>query len=249
METVRQTKDTKKDSTSWPRPSNDNFVGPLSMGKSVFPDDAVARIYRLSRPVRTAGKARKKCWRLVFERRTAPFMEPLMGYTGGDDPLTQVELDFPDLESAIGYSRRQGLAYVVRRTADRVAQSEAISRQPSPASHAFSDAILKRLGLARLQESYELALDGAAGRGDPPGPESWSSPMDVVRDPRLTLAAKRSILMNWAWTEFLIDQATNEGMPENNRPSRLDEVEQALLALERYVENRKAPAMMNRKTA
>jgi hypothetical protein len=41
--------------------------------------------------------------------------------------------------------------------------------------------------------------------------------------------------MNWAWTEFLIDQATNEGMPENGRPSRLDEVEQALLALERGV--------------
>lgn len=38
--------------------------------------------------------------------------------------------------------------------------------------------------------------------------------------------------MNWASTEYLIAQATNEGMPENNRPSRLDEVEQALLALE-----------------
>lgn len=44
------------------------------------------------------------------------------------------------------------------------------------------------------------------------------------------------ILMNWAWTEYLIDQATNEGMPENGRPSRLDEVEQALLALERQAE-------------
>jgi hypothetical protein len=51
----------------------------------------------------------------------------------------------------------------------------------------------------------------------------------------LSLDAKRSILINWAWTEYLIDQATSEGMPENNRPSRLDEVEQALLALEREV--------------
>jgi hypothetical protein len=248
METVRQIKETKKDSISWPQASNDNFAGPLSMGKSVFPDDAVARIYRRSRSVTTAGKARKS-WRLVFERRTAPFIEPLMGYTGGDDPLMQVELDFPDLESAIGYARRQGLAYVVRPTADRIAQSEAISRQPSPASHAFSDAILKRLGLARLQESYGLALDGAAGRGDPPGPESWSSPADVVLDSRLSLAAKRSILMNWAWTEFLIDQATNEGMPENNRPARLDEVEQALLALERQVEGRDRPATISRSAA
>lgn len=95
METVKQTKETKKDSISWPWPSNDNSVGPLSMGKSVFPDDAVARIYRVSRPVTTAGKARKS-WRLVFERRTGPFIEPLMGYIGGDDPLTQVELEFPE---------------------------------------------------------------------------------------------------------------------------------------------------------
>ena len=56
-----------------------------------------------------------------------------------------------------------------------------------------------------------------------------------MRDRALSLEAKRSILMNWAWTEYLIDQATNEGMPENGRPSRLDEVEQALLALERGV--------------
>ncbi|QOG08864.1 hypothetical protein IGS74_19070 [Aureimonas sp. OT7] len=62
--------------------------------------------------------------------------------------------------------------------------------------------------------------------------------MGVVRDPALTLDAKRSILMNWAWTEYLIDQATNEGMPENSRPSRLDEVEQALLALESMAADR-----------
>lgn len=57
--------------------------------------------------------------------------------------------------------------------------------------------------------------------------------MGVVRDQALTLEAKRSILMNWAWTEYLIDQATSEAVPENSRPSRLGEVEQALLALER----------------
>jgi hypothetical protein len=38
-------------------------------------------------------------------------------------------------------------------------------------------------------------------------------------------------------------------MPENDRPSRFDEVEQALLALERYVENRNAPSVMDRKAA
>ncbi|MNL48985.1 hypothetical protein D3C87_1718860 [compost metagenome] len=41
--------------------------------------------------------------------------------------------------------------------------------------------------------------------------------------------------MNWAWTEYLMDQATTEGMRESRWPSRLGEVEAALLALERDV--------------
>ncbi|TCU41253.1 ETC complex I subunit-like protein [Rhizobium azibense] len=94
METVRQIQGYRKDPTSQPRPLNDNNIRPLSMGRSIFPDEAVARIYSPSRSVTTSGKARKKCWRLAFERRAAPFIEPLMGYTGSRDTLTQVELSF-----------------------------------------------------------------------------------------------------------------------------------------------------------
>lgn len=80
---------------------------------SAFPPDAVARIYRPSRSVMTSGKALTRHWILRFERRTPPFIEPLMGWTGGDDTLTQVELRFPSLESAVAYAQRQGLTYVV----------------------------------------------------------------------------------------------------------------------------------------
>ncbi|WFU19963.1 hypothetical protein [Bradyrhizobium sp. CB3481] len=38
--------------------------------------------------------------------------------------------------------------------------------------------------------------------------------MAVVRDAGLSIDAKRSILIDWAWAEYLIDQATNERMPE-----------------------------------
>ncbi|UUP19543.1 ETC complex I subunit [Nitratireductor thuwali] len=240
MEIVRQVEETTKTRVRPNWPSNDNRRSPLSMGSSIFPDDAVARIYKPSRSVTTSGKARTKGWRLTFERRTAPFIEPLMGYTGSGDTLVQVELGFPTLESAIGYAERQGLTYVVQAPAGQTGNGRSRRAGERPASgrraaQIFSDATLGRLGLAALQESYGRALDGAANRNDPSGPERWATPMGVVRDPSLTLEAKRSILMNWAWTEYLIDQATNEGMPENNRPSRLDEVEQALLALEREV--------------
>lgn len=238
MEILAHVYETTKPHIPQTAPLNDNRRKPLSMGRSVFPDDAVARIYKPSRSVTTSGKARTKGWRLVFEPRTAPFIEPLMGYTGGDDTLTQVELCFPTLKSAIRYAERQGLTYVVRKPSGQRGNSlgrraSEISAPNGSSAHAFSNATLDRLGLSGLQASYGRALDGTMNRNDPSGPESWTTPMGVVRDPRLTLEAKRSILMNWAWTEYLIDQATNEGMPENNRPSRLHEVEQALLALER----------------
>lgn len=57
-----------------------------------------------------SGRACARNWRLVFERRRAPFIEPLMGHTGGDDTRAQVELDFPTLESAMRHAERQGLA-------------------------------------------------------------------------------------------------------------------------------------------
>ncbi|WEX74515.1 hypothetical protein PYH37_001949 [Sinorhizobium numidicum] len=53
-----------------------------------------------------------------------------------------------------------------------------------------------------------------------------------MTDENLSFEEKRAVLEDWAWSEYLIDRATNEGMPENERPSRLDEVELALLALE-----------------
>jgi hypothetical protein len=241
MESAARANETRKAHTPLDLPSNDNRRSAPSTGRSVFPDDAVARIYKLSRLVTTSGRARTKHWRLVFERRTAPSIEPLMGYTGGGDTLTQVELNFPTLESAIRYAERQGLTYVVQTPAGqaRNGRSRRICEKSAQAgrwSHAFSDATLDRFWLVALQDSYGRALDGGANRNDPPGPESWATPMDVVYDARLTLEAKRSILMNWAWTEYLIDQAINEGMPENDRPSRLNEVEQAILVLERRVE-------------
>lgn len=241
MEMTRQINRSTGNSIPQEWPSNDNRHKPLSMGRSVFPDGAVARIYKPFRAVTTSGKARTKGWRLVFERRTAPFIEPLMGYTGGDDTLTQVELSFPTLQSAIRYAERQGLTYMVqtppRQKTGNGRSQRADEKQAyvGKSTHAFSDATLDRLGLAALQETYGRALDGAVNRNDPSGPESWTTPMKVISDPKLTLEAKRAILMNWAWTEYLIDQATNEGMPENDRPSRLYEVEQALLALEREV--------------
>lgn len=80
---------------------------------SSFPADAVAVIYRPARSAMTSGLANTRRWKPRFERRSAPFIEPLMGWTGGDDTLAQVGLTFQSADEAVAYARRQGLKFVV----------------------------------------------------------------------------------------------------------------------------------------
>ena len=209
----------------------------LIFGNSLFPSDAVARIYRPARSAMTSGKARTKKWVLRFDRRTAPFIEPLMGWTGGDDTLSQVELTFPTREAAVAYAQRQGLAYVVEeRCSGRVSQSSHDAWKDDPQqSQAFKDIIASYLSFAWLQAHYgrcdvfeipdlERALVNPAA--------VFRSPNDVVDDPILPLDCKREILKRWAWDEYLLQVASDEAMPEGKEASRLDEVKCALLALQ-----------------
>ncbi|TGS71498.1 proton-conducting membrane transporter [Mesorhizobium sp. M3A.F.Ca.ET.201.01.1.1] len=75
---------------------------------------AAARIFRPSRSVMTSARVTSRPWRLVFERRGPPVIEPLMGYCGGGDTLTQVQLDFPSVDAAVDFAENQGLDYVIR---------------------------------------------------------------------------------------------------------------------------------------
>jgi ETC complex I subunit conserved region len=81
---------------------------------SSFPDDARAVIYCPAPPVTSAGRRGATEWVLAFEPRARPFVEPLMGWIGGADPLSHVRLRFPNREAAIAYARGQGLAFEVR---------------------------------------------------------------------------------------------------------------------------------------
>lgn len=212
--------------------SNDNDRLTAGSAHPTLPRDAVARIFQAARSV-TSGGARKQDWRLVFERPLAPWVEPLTGLTGSDDPLAQVELRFPTQQAAVAYAERQGLAYVVQN--DGRSGRDADERRLSRRKHAFSDATLDRIGLKPLQDSYGCALaqtseDDASNRDQP---TLGAAAMAIVNDPERSLDDKRSILMNWAWNKYLNDQATIEGASENDHTSRLREVELALLALEK----------------
>jgi hypothetical protein len=192
--------------------------------------DAQAVISRRQQPVITAGRAGTQQWVLFFPRRSAPEIEPLMGWTAGDDPLTQLELTFETKEAAIAYAEREGLAYQVRE--EPVAATSAQCRE----SHEQS--VAERTVGAVVWLSW---LHSRYGRCDAPGlPDLerafinpagvFGSPTDVVRHPLLTLDCKREILWRWAWDEYLLDLANADGMPEGE-PSRLPEVKAALRLL------------------
>lgn len=83
---------------------------------SALPSDAVAVIEPRERSVNQSGTATAKAWRLRFAPRNRPFVDPLTGWTGSDDPLAHLELTFPSRESAERYAERHGLAYRTRAT-------------------------------------------------------------------------------------------------------------------------------------
>lgn len=223
MQTLVQTGTVAK--AAEPRPdaaSNDNGWPRLPALPPAFPPDAVARIERPARSATTSAPAQQEAWRLVFERRSPPFIDPLTGWTGGRDPLAQLELTFPTLESAIAYARRQGLRYVVRHD---LRSRQAMDRR-ARRRRAFSDVTLGRLGLRRLQETYGRAM-ADADAFSPPRNDSATQPsaMDIVHDPHLSVDDKRAILMNRAYDVYLLDQRAGGG--------QLRDIEQALFALER----------------
>lgn len=66
------------------------------------------------RSVSTSAPVALRLWLLNFEPRTRPYVEPLLGYTGSADLLTQVQLQFSTLEAAINYDRGKGMNFFVQ---------------------------------------------------------------------------------------------------------------------------------------
>ena len=196
--------------------------------RSVFPDDALAVIYKPARSAMTSGNARTRDWKLRFEPRSRPFIEPLMGWTGGDDTLSQVELTFPSAAAAVAYARRQGLRYILQR-ADNPDARPGSNAKAANASSSSSDVwpwrlewVERTLGLTAIQNKPGPARGPAA---------YYASPQDVLDDHDLSPAQKRDVLRRWALDAYLIELALFKGEPQPE-PSRLDEVIDALFDLD-----------------
>jgi len=168
--------------------------------RSVFPDDALAVIYKPARSAMTSGKARTRDWKLRFEPRSRPLIEPLMGWTGCDDTLSQIELTFPSAAAAVAYARRQGLRYLLQGADNPVTRpgSNAKIANTNSSSPDIRSSDVWPWRLERVER--RLGLRGVQNKSGPiRGPAAYyASPQDVLDDHDLSPAQKRDVLRRWA---------------------------------------------------
>ena len=72
-----------------------------------------ARIYKPAKNAMQSGEAKTRYWLLVYEPEKKPYIEPLMGWTGGSDMRQQLKLRFPTREEATAYAKRNNIPYEV----------------------------------------------------------------------------------------------------------------------------------------
>jgi len=70
----------------------------------------VARIIEEQRKTTQSGKSQAGRWTLEFERQQPQRADPLTGWNGSGDTLTQVHLRFDTKGEALAYAERKGFA-------------------------------------------------------------------------------------------------------------------------------------------
>ncbi|MBT4710132.1 MAG: ETC complex I subunit [Alphaproteobacteria bacterium] len=84
-----------------------------------------ARIYQPTKAATQSGRAATHNWVLRFERASSTRVEPVMGWTGGDDMDQEVRLSFPTKEAAVAYAEANGIAYAAPEPNGRVVRRRA----------------------------------------------------------------------------------------------------------------------------
>jgi hypothetical protein len=72
-----------------------------------------ARIYSPARNVMQSGRAKQGRWVLEYAPEVPKTVNPLMGWTSSSDMKQQLRLEFSSKEEAVGYAKRNGIAYEI----------------------------------------------------------------------------------------------------------------------------------------
>jgi len=74
-----------------------------------------ARIFSPAKTAMQSGRGKTGQWILEYEPRSARKIESLMGYTSSSDMSSQVRLEFPTLDDAENYCRKNAIAYNIQK--------------------------------------------------------------------------------------------------------------------------------------
>ncbi|MCW2242520.1 ETC complex I subunit [Azospirillum canadense] len=202
-----------------------NDADPLAPSPTV-PPGTMALIHKPGRSATTSGKVRSCAWVLSFQPCSAQFVEPLMGWCGGDDPLRHVELRFRSRDAAVRFATRHGIPFEVDEPPrDRPTAVGC----PEPPAAMWTDWMLDCLEPVRSGDLRWSAADVERAILNPAG--LFRDPFEVVSHAALTSTEKRRILTSWEWDALRIEATQDEAWLDGE-PSRLEEVRAALRALD-----------------
>tara|TARA_B110000438_G_C15490413_1_gene511167 strand:+ start:377 stop:655 length:279 start_codon:yes stop_codon:yes gene_type:complete len=78
-----------------------------------------AKIFKPAKSAMQSGRAGNKSWKLVLEDGSHQSKDPLIGYYGGSNTSSQINLFFETKEEAVSYAKRHKLNYDVLETSRR----------------------------------------------------------------------------------------------------------------------------------
>ena len=78
-----------------------------------------AKIYKPSKTAMQSGRSKFNKWVLKFNNNRNQKKDSLMGWNGGSNTISQVELKFATKEDAIKYAKRNNIEYVVLESSER----------------------------------------------------------------------------------------------------------------------------------
>jgi hypothetical protein len=86
-----------------------------------------ARIFLPPKSAMQSGTAKTHQWILEYEPSSAKIRDPLMGWTGSDDMLSQIRLKFDTKEAAIAYAQKNEIPFDLELPTARVKPAKSYS--------------------------------------------------------------------------------------------------------------------------
>ena len=78
-----------------------------------------AKIYKPAKTAMQSGRSKFNKWVLKFNNNRNQKKDSFMGWNGGSNTISQVELKFDTKEDAVNYAKRNDIEYVVLESSER----------------------------------------------------------------------------------------------------------------------------------